>query len=111
MCWNSKVQLVSRLLTAKEASGRSYDQIAQHCGWTNAYAAQILLNQAQLHPRSVHKFREAVPGISEEDLRSMQRCPMRSFDPQILQDPLVYRLQEAGSIPCMRMLARGWAEL
>jgi cyanate lyase len=25
----------------------------------------------------------------------MQKCPMRSFDPSIMQDPLIYRLVEA----------------
>jgi cyanate lyase len=35
-------------LKAKEASGKTYDEIAKDMGVTNAYAAQLFLNQAQL---------------------------------------------------------------
>eukprot|EP00873_Tetraselmis_striata_P009438 jgi/Tetstr1/429702/TSEL_019597.t1 len=37
----------------------------------------------------------AVPGISEADLKLMQRAPVRRYDPSIIQEPLVYRLNEA----------------
>ena len=53
------------------------------------------MNQCQLKPNTAEKLKRAVPGISEADLKVMQGCPMRSFDPSIMQDPLVYRLVEA----------------
>lgn len=36
-----------------------------------------------------------MPGIELEDLEAMKKAPMRSFDEGILQEPLIYRLNEA----------------
>jgi cyanate lyase len=44
---------------------------------------------------SAEKLSQAVPGISSSDLSAMQRCPMRSYDPALRDEPLVYRLDEA----------------
>ena len=53
------------------------------------------MNQCQLKPATAEKLKKAVPGIEATDLALMQGCPMRSFDPLIMQDPLIYRLVEA----------------
>ena len=92
---SSKEALVERLLAAKTESGKTFDQIAASLGVTNAYAAQLFVNQAQLKPSTAEKLKAAVPGIGAEDLLAMQRAPMRSFDPTIMQEPLIYRLVEA----------------
>jgi cyanate lyase len=44
---------------------------------------------------SAEKLSKAVPALSSSDLSAMQRCPMRSYDPAIRDEPLVYRLDEA----------------
>jgi cyanate lyase len=44
---------------------------------------------------SAEKLSKAVPAISSSDLSAMQRCPMRSYDPALRDEPLVYRLDEA----------------
>ena len=41
----AKVAFVDQLLAAKAASGKSFDDIAAECGWTNAYTAQLFFNQ------------------------------------------------------------------
>mmetsp|Transcript_88911 Transcript_88911/g.254615 ORF Transcript_88911/g.254615 Transcript_88911/m.254615 type:complete len:182 (+) Transcript_88911:73-618(+) len=92
---DEKCSLVARLLAAKEASGKSFDQIAEALGLTNTNAANLFYNQAQLKSDKVAKLSQIVPGISKEDLAAMQHCPMRGFDPAILQDPGVYRFYEA----------------
>jgi len=61
-------------------------------GVTNVYAAQLFVNQAQLKPTTAEKLKSICPGISDADLKLMQKSPMRSFDPAIMQDPLIYRL-------------------
>ena len=33
------------------------------------------------------KLRQAVPGLTDEHISIMKRCPMRSFDPMIKQEP------------------------
>jgi cyanate lyase len=90
-----KAALVSRVLAAKEQTGLTFDQIGDHLGVTNVYASQLFMNQAQLKPATAEKLAAICPGISPEDLIQMQKCPMRSFDPTILQDPLIFRLVEA----------------
>eukprot|EP00903_Cladosiphon_okamuranus_P016232 g14975.t1 len=59
------------------------------------YVAQLFLNQAQLKPNRVDALRKAVPELGESDLEIMQQCPYRSFDEEIRDEPLVYRLLEA----------------
>ncbi|KAL4440026.1 hypothetical protein ABPG75_003027 [Micractinium tetrahymenae] len=94
---DAKVAFVDQLLEAKAASGKSFDDIAAECGWTNAYTAQLLFNQAQLKPESAGKLKTAVPQISDEALAVMQQAPMRGWDPELHQEPHVYRMLEAVS--------------
>ena len=94
-CLEKKSQLVHRLLQAKEKSGHSFDHIASHCGLTNAYCAQLFYNQAQLKPNTAKKLKEIVPGINDEDINEMEKAPFRSFREDILQEPHVYRMNEA----------------
>lgn len=82
---DNKAALVQRLLAAKEQSGKTFDQIANECGLTNAYTAQLFFSQAQLKPETAVKLKQSVPGISDQDLMALQRFPMRSFQPSILQ--------------------------
>jgi cyanate lyase len=84
-----------RVLAAKARSGKSYDELAKDLGVTNTFAAQLLLGQAQLRPETASKLEAAIPGLEADDLAAMKTCPMRSFDPAVLQEPLVYRFYEA----------------
>ncbi|KAJ1639221.1 cyanate lyase C-terminal domain-containing protein [Pavlovales sp. CCMP2436] len=86
---------IERVLAAKTRSGKSYDQLAGELGVTNTYAAQLLLGQAQLRPETRLKLEAAISGLDAADLFAMTACPMRSFDPAVLQEPLVYRFYEA----------------
>ncbi|GAB4823727.1 hypothetical protein N2152v2_010773 [Parachlorella kessleri] len=90
-----KEELVQQLLTAKAASGKTFTQIAAEAGLTNAYTAQLFFNQAQLKPESAERLQQAVPGLSNELVAAMSLTPIRSFNPDLLQEPLVYRLYEA----------------
>jgi cyanate lyase len=91
----NKQALISRLITAKENTGKTFTQIAKDVGLTNVYTAQLFYNQAQLKPDRVERLRAAVPDLSDEDVKVMQRVPFRSYDPSIATEPLVYRMQEA----------------
>ena len=84
-----------RVLAAKAASGKSFDQLATELGLTNTYAAQLLLGQAQLKPETAAKLRSALPTLSAVDVSAMAACPDRAFDPAVVQEPLVYRFVEA----------------
>ena len=104
-----KKALVAQLIAAKEDTGKTYTQISKEIGLTNAYTAQLFYNQAssrsgsetalsslgrqahssllqaQLKPGTVDALRKAVPGLTDEHVSIMQRCPMRSFDPSLIQ--------------------------
>lgn len=84
-----------RVLAAKASAGKSFDQLASELGTTNTYAAQLLLGQAQLTEATESKLRKALPHLLGEDITAMRACPNRSYDPAVLQEPLVYRLNEA----------------
>jgi cyanate lyase len=92
---DKKSNLIERLCDAKAASGKTYDELSAILGLTNAFVAQLFTVQAQLSPRAAALLKVAVPGISHNDLATMQKCPVRSFEPALMQDPLVYRLVEA----------------
>jgi cyanate lyase len=89
-----KEDVVARLLAAKEASGKSYDQLAEGLGLCNVYVAQLFRRQAQLKKSTEDKLVKLVPGLTEELLKEMRKPPLRSYDPSILQEPHVYRMTE-----------------
>eukprot|EP00879_Flechtneria_rotunda_P012693 GHRR01013254.1.p1 GENE.GHRR01013254.1~~GHRR01013254.1.p1 ORF type:complete len:143 (+),score=41.06 GHRR01013254.1:226-654(+) len=80
-----KKELVSRLLNAKEASSKSFSQIAEEVGLTNVYTAQLFHNQQQLQPNTAEALRKAVPALTDEDVDAMMRAPLRTYDPNALQ--------------------------
>lgn len=91
----TKPELVNQLLNLKEATGKTFTQIAQEIKLTNLYTAQLFFNQAQLKEGTVEPLKKAVPGLTDDHIAAMKRCPFRSYDPSILQEPHIYRMQEA----------------
>ncbi|XP_008438481.1 cyanate hydratase isoform X1 [Cucumis melo] len=92
---SSRATVIRQLHNAKCSSGKSYNQIAQETGLTNVYVAQLLRRQAQLKPDTVPKLRSALPQLTDDHIQQMMRPPMRSYDPCLIQEPTVYRLNEA----------------
>ncbi len=89
-----KKEIVTKLLAAKDSSGMSYDELASKLGLCNMYVAQLFRRQAQLHDQAAINIKSLVPGLTDELLAEMKKPPLRSFDPNILQDPTVYRVYE-----------------
>ncbi|XP_047317396.1 cyanate hydratase [Impatiens glandulifera] len=88
--------IVNSLQEVKRRSGKSYSQIAEETGLTNVYVSQLLKRQAHLKPETAPKLKEALPDLTDAHLHDMMQVPpFRSYDPQIIQDPTVYRLNEA----------------
>ncbi|XP_019181438.1 PREDICTED: cyanate hydratase [Ipomoea nil] len=92
---SSQSSLVASLQDVRRNSGKTYSQIAAETGLTNVYVAQLLKRQAQLKPETVPKLREALPSLVDHQIQEMMRPPMRSYDPNLIQEPTVYRLNEA----------------
>ncbi|WCJ31915.1 Cyanate hydratase [Euphorbia peplus] len=91
----AKAMVTNRLLAVKQKTGKTFTQIAEETGLTNVYVAQLLRRQAQLKPDTVPKLRGALPELSDELIQEMMRPPLRSYDPNLIQEPSVYRLNEA----------------
>ena len=87
----NKVQLVNRLQSVKLDSGKSYNQIAKETGLTNVYVAQLLRRQAQLKPETAPILQASLLGLTQDLLHEMMKPPMRSYDPNLIQEPSVYR--------------------
>eukprot|EP00250_Pteridium_aquilinum_P016389 c23082_g1_i1 orf=127-651(+) len=90
-----KAALVRELLKAKAKSCKTFTQIAEEVGITNAFAAQLFHRQAPLPDFLVEPLQRAVPSLSPDLLQAMRPIPMRSYDPSVLQDPTIYRFNEA----------------
>ncbi|KAF7801365.1 cyanate hydratase [Senna tora] len=90
-----KSSITSELQAVKRNCGKSYDQLAKETGLTNVYVAQLLRRQAQLKPETAPILQAALPGLPDELVHEMMKPPMRSFDPNLIQEPTVYRLNEA----------------
>uniref|UniRef100_A0A803KT15 Cyanate hydratase n=2 Tax=Chenopodium quinoa TaxID=63459 RepID=A0A803KT15_CHEQI len=89
------LSVVENLQEAKKKSGKSFNQIASETGLTNVYVAQLLRRQAQLKPDTAPKLRAALPGLTDDHIEHMMRPPFRSYDPDLTQEPAIYRLHEA----------------
>lgn len=50
--------------------------------------------QAQLKKDTEAKLVKLVPGLTEDLLKEMRKCPIRSFDPAVIQEPHIYRMTE-----------------
>lgn len=87
--------MTNLLQAVKRESGKSFNQIAEETGLTNVYVAQLLKRQAQLKPETAPKLRAALPELPDELIHEMMRPPMRSYDPNLIHEPAVYRLNEA----------------
>ncbi len=89
-----KKETVERLLAARAATGKTYDELADALGLCNVYVAQLFRRQAQLKNNTEAKLVKLVPGLTEDLLQEMRKCPMRSYDPAVIQEPHIYRMTE-----------------
>ena len=71
-----KKELVEKLLAAKEASGKTYDEIAKALNLFNIYVAQLFRAQAQLKGETAPKLAKLVPGLTNDLLKQMKKCPL-----------------------------------
>ncbi|XP_043691841.1 cyanate hydratase-like isoform X3 [Telopea speciosissima] len=90
----SKASMVNRLLVVKQKSDKSYTQIAEETGLTNVYVGQLLRRQAQLKPSTVPKLRASLLDLTNNLIQEMMNPPMRSYDPEIIREPAIYRFNE-----------------
>lgn len=86
-----KAAVVRRLMEAKEVSGKTFSGIAAETGLTNVYVAQLLRRQAQLKADTVPALRAALPTLTDDLIELMMQPPFRSYHPNIVHEPAIYR--------------------
>jgi cyanate lyase len=92
----TKNEITDQLLAAKAASGKTNTELGVALNLANVYVGQLFRRQAQLKPGTVSKLKSLVPGLTDKLLAEMQKPPLRSYDPDIIQEPNTYRLIEVG---------------
>ncbi|KAL6883242.1 hypothetical protein ACP4OV_010656 [Aristida adscensionis] len=90
-----RAAVVRRLMAAKAESGKSFSDVAAETGLTNVYVAQLLRRQAQLKPATAPALRAALPALTDDLVDLMMQPPFRSYHPDIVHEPAIYRLNEA----------------
>jgi len=89
-----KDETVKKLLAAKKASSKTWDEIADAIGLCNAYTSQLFRRQAQLKENSVEALKTAVPELTDELIEEMKRPAFRYWDERVMQEPHIYRMTE-----------------
>jgi cyanate lyase len=92
----TKNEITDQLLAAKAASGKTNTELGVALNLSNVYVGQLFRRQAQLKTGTVSKLKSLVPGLTDKLLAEMQKPPLRSYDPDIIQEPNTYRLIEVG---------------
>ncbi|KAK9672937.1 hypothetical protein RND81_12G135800 [Saponaria officinalis] len=92
---SKNMSIVEKLQEVKDKSGKTYTQIAEQTGLTNVYVAQLVRRQAHLKPDTAPLLRAALPGLTDNLVNEMSKPPFRSYHPNLLQEPAIYRLNEA----------------
>ncbi|CAD6205314.1 unnamed protein product [Miscanthus lutarioriparius] len=90
-----RAEVVRSLMEAKEESGKTFSEIAAETGLTNVYVAQLLRRQAHLKADTVPALRAALPTLTDDLVQLMMQPPFRSYNPDIVHEPAIYRLNEA----------------
>ncbi|RLN16121.1 cyanate hydratase [Panicum miliaceum] len=92
---SARAEVVRSLMEAKAESGKSFSDVAAETGLTNVYVAQLLRRQAQVKPDTAPKLRAALPALTDDLVNLMMQPPFRSYHPDIVHEPAIYRLNEA----------------
>jgi cyanate lyase len=95
---SARAEVVRSLMDAKAESGKSFSDVAAETGLTNVYVAQLLRRQAQLKPDTAPKLRAALPALTDDLVNLMMQPPFRSYHPDIVHEPAIYRCPEPPSI-------------
>lgn len=88
-----KKEMTDVILAAKKAKKTTWEALGEAVGLTDVFLVSACLGQNSLPAECADKLCEALdlPGEVSE---ALQEFPSKSMDPALLQDPVIYRLQE-----------------
>ena len=90
----SRAEATRRILAAREASGITFRQIAEHIGHDPVWTTSALLGQQVMDASEADAVSELL-GLDRDVSAALQRHPDKgSLDPVTPTDPLIYRFYE-----------------
>lgn len=88
-----KIEMTETIMVAKAAKKISWEALGKELGITDVFLASVCLGQNSLPAEQADKLCELLD-LPEEVSAAIQVFPTKGMDPQMLQDPVIYRLQE-----------------
>jgi cyanate lyase len=86
--------LRNRVLAAKQEAGLSWAQIAEALERPKAWTVAALFGQHPM-PLEVAEKAGTLLDLGPDDVARLQRQPYRTAEPELLNDPTIYRFHEA----------------
>jgi len=89
----NKLQMTETIFAAKAAKKLSWEALGKEIGITDVFLVSVCLGQNSLPAEYADKLC-ALLGLTPEVSNALQAFPTKGMDPQMIQDPVIYRLQE-----------------
>ncbi len=89
----NKVEMTEAIFVAKAAKKETWVNLAKIVGISDVFLVSAALGQNSLSAEDAEKLCAAL-SLPAEVGAALQAFPMKGMDPQLLQDPVIYRLQE-----------------
>ncbi len=89
----TKTEMTALILAAKEAKGKSWEQVAEGVGMSPVWTTSACLGMNSMPEQYAKALCETLD-LPEEVSVALQACPHKSWDKTIPTDPLIYRFYE-----------------
>ncbi len=89
----NKVEMTEAIMAAKFQKKTTWQALGEAVGLTDVFLVSACLGQNSL-PAEIADKLCAELGLESEVSQALQVFPTKGMDPQMLQDPVIYRLQE-----------------
>lgn len=89
----NKVEMTEAIFAAKAKKKETWGNLAKAVGISDVFLTSAALGQNSLSAEDAEALCVALELPSEVSL-ALQVYPTKGLDPQVLQDPVIYRLQE-----------------
>lgn len=89
----TKIDMTENIITAKTASGLSWEQIAEQVGLAPVFLTSACLGMNSLQPEYADKLCSVLK-LPSDVSTALQAFPHKSWDKLVPTDPVIYRLYE-----------------
>ncbi len=88
------IEMTEAIISAKQAKGVTYGEIANAAGLSDVFTTSVLLGQNSLSPEDAQKI-GAFLDLDDAVVKQMTIYPMKAMDTDLVsKDPLIYRFYE-----------------